>query len=266
MTIPAKIPAPTGDIMEQVIIKGDLKKLTPEERVQYYNETCKSVGLNPLTRPLEYIELQGKLTLYARRDAADQLRKIHGINIQIVSQDHHDSVLTIHVRATDKTGRTDEDLGVVSFPDTMRGDIRANTIMKAVTKAKRRVTLSLAGLGWLDETEIEDIPATAKKPAPPAANVLLHDPQTGEITDATGPSEAAPKPVDAAPVSGPIETGAALSLEDMAREAASRGKDTMRAFWKSRTIAEQKRINQIRDELTELVDEAEAAAGTKGEA
>jgi len=30
--------------------------------------------------------------------------------------------------------------------------------MKAVTKAKRRLTLSLCGLGWLDETEIETIP------------------------------------------------------------------------------------------------------------
>jgi hypothetical protein len=30
--------------------------------------------------------------------------------------------------------------------------------MKCETKAKRRVTLSLAGLGWLDETEIATIP------------------------------------------------------------------------------------------------------------
>jgi len=30
--------------------------------------------------------------------------------------------------------------------------------MKAVTKAKRRLTLSLCGLGWLDETEVETIP------------------------------------------------------------------------------------------------------------
>jgi hypothetical protein len=39
---------------------------------------------------------------------------------------------------------------------------RANTILKAITKAKRRVTLSICGLGWLDETEVEDIPAEAK--------------------------------------------------------------------------------------------------------
>lgn len=258
MTLPAKAVPPVNDIMEAVIIKGDLKKLTPDERVQYYNETCKSVGLNPLTRPLEYIELQGKLTLYARRDAADQLRKIHGINIQIVSQDMHDGLLSVHVRATDKTGRADEDLGVVSFPEAMRGEIRANTIMKAVTKAKRRVTLSISGLGWLDETEMEDIPAASKKPSPPAPNVLLHDPQTGEITEPAAPSTAVRDTADAAPPSDTPESGAALSIEDMAREAARRGKEAMRVFYVNRTRAQQKLVNIIRDELNELVDEAES--------
>jgi hypothetical protein len=38
------------------------------------------------------------------------------------------------------------------------GDVLANALMKAETKAKRRVTLSLAGLGWLDETELDTIP------------------------------------------------------------------------------------------------------------
>jgi hypothetical protein len=45
----------------------------------------------------------------------------------------------------------------------MRGETAANQTMKAVTKAKRRVTLSLSGLGFLDETEVADIPAEAKK-------------------------------------------------------------------------------------------------------
>ena len=33
-----------------------------------------------------------------------------------------------------------------------------NAKLKAITKAKRRVTLSICGLGFLDETEIETIP------------------------------------------------------------------------------------------------------------
>jgi hypothetical protein len=46
---------------------------------------------------------------------------------------------------------------------TAEAEDRANTILKAVTKAKRRVTLSICGLGFLDETEVEDIPAAAKR-------------------------------------------------------------------------------------------------------
>lgn len=152
---------PAGDIMESVLLKGDIAKLTPEERVAYYKGVCESVGLNPLTRPLEYITLNGKLTLYARRDAADQLRKIHGVSVEILSQRLDGGLLTVHVRAKDKTGRTDEDLGVVNI-GSLRGEAAANAMLKAVTKAKRRVTLSIAGLGFLDETEVEDIPSAAR--------------------------------------------------------------------------------------------------------
>ena len=64
-----------GDIVEAVIAKGDLSKLTPGERTQYYVQVCESVGLNPLTKPFEYITLNGKLVLYARKDCTDLLGK-----------------------------------------------------------------------------------------------------------------------------------------------------------------------------------------------
>lgn len=149
--------------LESVITKGDLSRLTPQERVVYYREVCRSVGLNPFTRPFEYISLQGKLTLYARRDAADQLRKINGISIEIVSQKMDADLLVVHVRAKDKTGRTDEDFGAVSVAN-LKGEARANAMLKAITKAKRRVTLSISGLGTLDESEVADIPEHAPAP------------------------------------------------------------------------------------------------------
>jgi len=46
------------------------------------------------------------------------------------------------------------------------GEARANLMMKAETKAKRRVTLSICGLGMLDETEVESLPPAATG-APP---------------------------------------------------------------------------------------------------
>src|SRR5207248_3838372 len=86
--IPAMQPAlPSADIMEKVLLKGDLSLLTPEERVSYYLRVCESVGLNPATQPFEYSTLQGKLTLYARKGCAEQLRKIYKISLKITKRE-----------------------------------------------------------------------------------------------------------------------------------------------------------------------------------
>jgi hypothetical protein len=122
----------------------------------YYRQVCESLGLNPLTRPFEYIVLNGRLTLYARRDATDQLRRLHQVSIEIISREKIEDIYVVTARARMPDGRTDEATGAVSIAG-LRGDALANALMKAETKAKRRVTLSIVGLGWLDETEIETI-------------------------------------------------------------------------------------------------------------
>ena len=143
--------------MERVMILGDLSVLSVADRAAYYMRVCESVGLNPLTRPFEYIKLNNKLTLYAKRDCADQLRRLRGVNIKILDRKLSEGLLSIHVQATDKDGRIDEDYGVVAV-GSLAGEALANLSMKAVTKAKRRVTLSICGLGLLDETEVVTIP------------------------------------------------------------------------------------------------------------
>ena len=256
MNIPAKVSAPAGDVMESVIAKGDLAKLTPDERVRYYNEVCKSLGLNPLTQPLSYMTLSGKLTLYATRAATDQLRKLYNVSLEVVSRQLADDILTVRVKARMPDGREDEDLGSVAFPSLLKGEARANAVMKAVTKAKRRATLSICGLGWLDETEVETIPGAEFPP---------HDPQTGEITesavaDEQAPLSLAPSTADAAPATdaSPRDVGAALLLEQMAQEAAKRGPDVFNEFYKNRTIQERAVIAKIGKELRRLMDEAPA--------
>ena len=153
-----------GTIMENVIVKGDLGRLTPEERSKYYATICKSMGLNPLSQPFEYITLNGKLRLYARKDATDQLRKIHGVSVLEMNEVTVGDLTVITVKVRDAGGRTDMAKGAVSLKG-LQGEALANAIMKAETKAKRRATLSICGLGFLDETEIDDI-ADAKRPMP----------------------------------------------------------------------------------------------------
>ena len=156
------ISAPSADIMEKVFAEGRLDDLSPEQRMQYYSAVCQSVGLNPMPRPFEFVRLSGKLVLYARRDCADQLRKIHGITIEVVEKTAADGLFMVHVRARDAKGRSDEDFGAVPFGN-LQGEARANAILKAITKAKRRVTLSICGLGMLDETEVESVQAGARE-------------------------------------------------------------------------------------------------------
>ncbi len=157
--------------MEQVVMYGDLSKLNAQQRLAYYNSVCQSIGLNPLTRPFDYITLNSKLTLYAKRDAADQLRKINKIVLGKPEIVFESGLILVTIQATDQTGRTDYEIGAVAI-ENLKGEARANAIMKAITKAKRRVTLSLCGLGWLDETEVESIPN---------AQPVAVDFETGEV-------------------------------------------------------------------------------------
>ena len=144
---------------ERALILGDLAGLKQDERLAYYKAVCESVGLNPLTKPFDYITLNGKLTLYATRACADQLRKLHGVSVLDLHKEFHpDGILMITCKVSDKTGRTDVATGALVVQN-LKGNDLANAMMKAETKAKRRATLSLCGLGVLDETEIETLPA-----------------------------------------------------------------------------------------------------------
>jgi hypothetical protein len=156
------------EVMEKVVIGGDLSELNAAQRAEYYTAVCRSLGLNPLTKPFEFLTLNGKLRLYALRDCADQLRRLHGISIYITNRERMGDIYIVTARAKDRTGREDESTGAVPLGN-LKGDALANALMKAETKAKRRVTLSIAGLGWLDETELATIPGTQTY-APDAAH------------------------------------------------------------------------------------------------
>jgi hypothetical protein len=155
----------SAEIVEAVITRGDIAQLTPEERAKYYVKVCESIGLNPMTKPFEYITLNGRLVLYARKDATDQLRKLHKISVTELTETEREGVFVVTAKVVNAEGRTDAAKGAVTITG-LKGEALANALMKAETKAKRRATLSICGLGFLDETEIEDIPASAKQEAP----------------------------------------------------------------------------------------------------
>lgn len=152
--------------LNRVLLQGDLSGLQPAEKIQYYNKVCETVGLNPLTKPFEYISFQGKQILYAGKNCAEQLRKIHGISIKIVGREKIDDLFIVTVQATAIDGRVDESIGALVISG-LKGLDLANAMMKTETKAKRRVTLSVCGLGMLDESEVADVETEVNIPAAP---------------------------------------------------------------------------------------------------
>jgi hypothetical protein len=126
-----------------------------------------------LTKPFDYIAFQGKEVLYANKGAAEQLRMVHKIGLKVVAREKIEDVYVVTAEAVNTDGRTDSSTGAVSITG-LRGEALANAMMKAETKAKRRVTLSICGLNMLDETEVETIqgarpvPVQVESYSPPA--------------------------------------------------------------------------------------------------
>jgi hypothetical protein len=142
-----------ADVMESVLAQGNLDVLSTEQRTNYYLKVCESLGLNPATRPFEYIKMQGKTILYARRDCTEQLRKRDGVSVRISAREVVNGVYVVTAQASRADGRIDESIGAVPI-EGLKGEALSNAMMKAETKAKRRVTLSICGLGFLDESEV----------------------------------------------------------------------------------------------------------------
>ena len=152
-TAPSAISAAT---LEAVLATGDLSKLTPAQRIEYVSRVCQTVGLNPFTRPIRFLRLGSDIVAYFTRDGTDQLRKLHNISLSVTDQRMDGDVWVITVQARTPGGRSDEDIGAVTI-GRLQSESKANALMKCITKAKRRVTLSICGLGFMDESELDTL-------------------------------------------------------------------------------------------------------------
>ena len=150
------------EIINSLILTGDMSQLKPAQQTQYYNAICQLIGISPLTQPFAIIVYQGKKTLYARKDCAQQLCNTRKISTEITKTEKDELVYTTHVRASMPDGRKTDDIGSVGISG-VKGQDLANLYMKSATKAKRRAVLALCGLGMPDESEVEDF-----NPAPQA--------------------------------------------------------------------------------------------------
>lgn len=158
------------EVMSTIVLTGNLKDLNPEEKMQYYYAFCANLGLDPTTKPFQLIEMKGKQSLYCDRSGTAQLNKKYNINHNCLEVKEILGCYLVIMKADDGKHYT-ESTGAVWIKG-LSGEELANALMKAETKAKRRSTLDLVGLGILDESEIGSIKGAKKI-----------DIQTGEIID-----------------------------------------------------------------------------------
>ncbi len=166
----------SANAIEQIVVDGNLESLNSDQRIQYYRSMCKTFNLDPLTKPFEYIELNKKLVLYVTKNACDQLRRTHNISITKLVKYTEGDTYFVEAHAQDNTGRVDvSTAGILLVTeekyyydrvtkerkvsqrggDPLSGTDLINAKLKCETKAKRRVTLSMGGLGLPDDDDVE---------------------------------------------------------------------------------------------------------------
>lgn len=157
---------------EAALLQGSMDKLDLREKLAYLNQLCRDFGgLNPRTKPFEFIRLppdnKGRIreVPYVTKDGGAQLRKAFSISLKVLSRETIDGVHRVVCQASTPEGRVDEDVGVCNV-EGLSGDKLANALMRAETKAKRRATLSITGLGFLDESELDTMPRAEPVPFP----------------------------------------------------------------------------------------------------
>lgn len=139
----------------------DTKALSHDERVATLAALSKALGLNPLVNGVQFLSLSGREVLYVTKQATDQIAARLRLNRETIAgpevRDFGGTKLVFcQVRVTAPDGRSE--VATATLP---LGDL-VNAAMKVETKAKRRATLSIAGLGLLTEEEADTIPGAQK--------------------------------------------------------------------------------------------------------
>jgi len=149
--------------LAHVLGTGDLHQLTNEQRVGHYLALCRSLGINSLSRPFDWIEFEDyesrtkKLVLYPNKSCAEQLRRAHEISVRIVRKEPVGDLFVVELEGTTPSGRVGFASKYVSVIDRqgqrLRGQRLGNAYMKAESGALRRLTFSMVGLGGLPDPD-----------------------------------------------------------------------------------------------------------------
>lgn len=147
-------PEQAAGALAHILATGDLSQLSDEQRVAYYLEQCRSLGLNPISRPFDWIWFKEpggaeKLALYPNQSAAAQLRRNHQISVRITRREIVGELFVCEAEGVTPNGRMGQASKYVPLTNKygkLTGSNLANAFAKAETGALRRLALSMVGL------------------------------------------------------------------------------------------------------------------------
>lgn len=169
--------------LDNLVIGGDLSRLTPQQKIEYYCYRAHQCGLDPAAKPFDLLTLNGKQILYANAACAQQLCDKRNLSVRLVGTEKADDIIIVTAEVTGPDGRATQNVGSVPLGG-LKGEALSNAHMKCRTKAIRRTVLAHCGLGMLDEDEVKTIPG--------AKTEVIEVPA---VIHPTKPSSPAPTPI-----------------------------------------------------------------------
>src|SRR4051794_16290833 len=148
-------PEAAAGALAHVLGTGDLYQLTNEQRVAHYLNLCQSLGLNPLSRPFQWIEFKegentpAVLTLYFKPSGAAQLLRNHQISVYFPRKEIVGELFVCEAEGRAPNGRTGHATKYVPLTGKygkLTGNRLANAFMSAESGALRRLALNMFGL------------------------------------------------------------------------------------------------------------------------
>lgn len=160
------------ELLAKIVQSGNLAMLSESDRLVYYFTYCRQLGLNPLSRPFDYIsEGEGdklKISLYPNTIAASQLRDSRNVSTKIVREeillDGEVYSVLVEARIGDRTEQATGKVGIKldKYNKPLSGEAKAKLMKKAESQARRRATLAIVGLDAIGEGDrrasISDMP------------------------------------------------------------------------------------------------------------
>lgn len=192
-------------LLEAVAGGKDTRALGSNDRRALLASLNRQLGLNPLSGGVQFLLTNGRETLYVTKQGTDQIARREKLVRETLKGPCVETmegvkVVICQVCVKHPDGRAETCTATLPFST---GGL-VNDLMKVETKAKRRATLSLCGLGMLSEDEIETIPGARTVPADVLAEPVVTAPPLMPVAqrDAEAAEREAIQSESSAPSSG----------------------------------------------------------------